>query len=140
MKKLFVLAALAFGIAAVFAADARKFDLTIDNIMRGPGLVGWSPEEVRWTPDGAKVFFSWKLYGDPLEKDRDTYVVNRDGSGLRKLSDEEKKDAPPPNGDRTRDRQRIVYSEEGDIWLWDAASGKRRVHRPPARFPGATST
>jgi dipeptidyl aminopeptidase/acylaminoacyl peptidase len=124
MKKLFVLAAV---IAAALAAHAQKFDLTIDNIMRGPGLVGWSPEEVRWTPDGAKVFFSWKLYGDPLEKDRDTYVVNRDGSGLRKLSDEEKKDAPPPNGDRTRDKQRIVYSEEGDIWLWDAATGKRRA-------------
>ncbi|HEV2718428.1 MAG TPA: alpha/beta fold hydrolase [Thermoanaerobaculia bacterium] len=119
MKKLFVIAAV---VAAAITAYAQKLDLTIDNIMRGPGLVGWAPEEVRWTPDGTKVFFSWKLYGDPLEKDRDTYVVNRDGGGLRKLSDEEKKDAPPARGDRTRDKRRIVYAEDGDIFLWD---GKR---------------
>jgi dipeptidyl aminopeptidase/acylaminoacyl peptidase len=126
MKKLFALAVI---VAAALAAHAQqqKFDLTIDNIMRGPGLVGWSPEDVRWTPDGAKAFFSWKLYSDPLEKDRDTYVVNRDGSGLRKLSEEEKKDAPPSFGERTRDKRRIVYAQEGDIFLWDAAIGKRRA-------------
>jgi dipeptidyl aminopeptidase/acylaminoacyl peptidase len=124
MKKLFVLAALAISVAAALVAHAQQFDLTIDNIMRGPNLVGYEPMEVRWMPDGTKVFFSWKQHGDPFEKDFDTYVVNRDGSGLRKLSDEEKKDAPPPNGERTRDKRRIVYSEEGDIFLWD---GKRHA-------------
>jgi len=124
MKKLFVLAALAISVAAALAAHAQQFDLTIDNIMRGPNLVGYEPMEVRWMPDGTKVFFAWKQHGDPLEKDFDTYVVNRDGSGLRKLSDEEKKDAPPPNGERTRDKRRIVYAEEGDIFLWD---GKRHA-------------
>ena len=103
---------------------AATFNLSIDNIMRGPNLYGWAPQDVRWTPDNARVYFSWKQWNDPLEKDRDTYVVNRDGSGLRKLSDEERKDAPPPNGDRTRDRRRIVYAEDGDIFLWD---GKRQA-------------
>ncbi len=116
MKRVFAIAAI---VAAAFAAYAQKLDLTIDNIMRGPALVGWEPQEVRWTPDGTKVFFSWKLYSDPLEKDRDTYVVNRDGSGLRKLSDEEKKDAPSSRGDRTRDKRRIVYTDDGDVFLWD---------------------
>ena len=57
--------------AALIAVSAhgQTFDLTIDNIMRGPGLVGYPPEEVRWTPDGSKVYFSWKQYSDPLEKD-----------------------------------------------------------------------
>src|ERR1051325_11613587 len=105
MKKMFVIAAL---IAAAVAASAQKFDLTIDNIRRGPGLVGYEPEDVRRAPDGAKVYFSWKQFSEPLEKDRDTYVVNRDGTGLRKLSDEEKKDAPPARGDRTRDKRRVV--------------------------------
>ena len=115
--------------AALIAVSAhgQTFDLTIDNIMRGPGLVGYPPEEVRWTPDGSKVYFSWKQYSDPLEKDRDTYVVNRDGSGLRKLSDEEKKDAPPATAERTRDRRMMVYIDDGDVYLWDAATGKRRA-------------
>src|SRR3982751_3359941 len=121
-----------FAFAAVLlilglAATAQQFDLSIDNIMRGPGLVGWEPDELRWSPDGARVYFGWKQYSDPLEKDRDTYVVNRDGSGLRKLSEEEKKDAPPSNGERTRDKRRIVYAQDGDIFLWDAATGKRRA-------------
>ncbi len=118
MKKWFAVVLLAV------AAQGQNFDLTIDSIMRGPNLYGYPPEEVRWNPDGAKVYFSWKQWNDPLEKDRDTYVVNRDGSGLRKLSDEEKKDAPPFGGDRTRDRRRIVYVDDGDIYLWD---GKRQA-------------
>jgi dipeptidyl aminopeptidase/acylaminoacyl peptidase len=124
MKKL----ALAIILAVVaFAAAAQQFDLSIDNIMRGPGLYGWTPEEVRWSPDGQRVFFSWKLYTDSLEKDRDTYVVNRDGTGLRKLSDDEKKDAPPANAQWTRDKHRAVYLDDGDVFLWDSATGKHRA-------------
>ena len=110
---------------AAFAAHAQTFDLTIDNIMRGPNLYGWPPQDVRWTPDGSKVYFSWKQWSDPLLKERDTYVVNRDGSGLRKLSDEESKDAPPFNGQRTRDQRAIVYVQDGDVYVWEA--GKHRA-------------
>jgi len=106
------------------AAQAQNFDLTIDNIMRGPNLYGYPPQDVRWTPDGSKIYFSWKQWSDPLEKDRDTWVVNRDGSGLRKLSDEEKKDGPPASGEYTRDKRKVVYVEDGDIYLWD---GKRHA-------------
>lgn len=109
------------------AAAAQQFDLSIDNIMRGPGLYGWTPEDVRWSPDGQHVYVSWKLYTDTLEHDRDTYVVNRDGSGLRKLSDDEKKDAPPANAQWTRDKHRAVYLDDADVFLWDAATGKRRA-------------
>jgi dipeptidyl aminopeptidase/acylaminoacyl peptidase len=119
-----------FALAAVlivvgFSVAAQQFDLSIDTIMRGSGLVGWEPDELRWSPDGARVYFGWKQYTEPLEKDRDTYVVNRDGSGLRKLSDEEKKDAPPSNAQWTRDRMRAVYADDGDIFVW--ADGKRRA-------------
>ena len=124
MKRIFV--ALLLTVVAL-AAAAQQFDLSIDNIMRGTGLYGWTPEDVRWAPDGRHVYFSWKLYTDTLEKDRDTYVVNRDGSGLRKLSDDEKKDAPPANAQWTRDKHRAVFTDDGDVFLWDAATGKRRA-------------
>lgn len=119
-----------FALAAVLVvlgltAAAQQFDLSIDNIMRGNGLVGWEPDDLRWSPDGTRVYFGWKQYNEPLEKDRDTYVANRDGSGLRKLTDEEKKDAPPANAQWTRDRMRAVFADDGDIFLW--ADGKRRA-------------
>jgi dipeptidyl aminopeptidase/acylaminoacyl peptidase len=121
MKRLLLVVAIAL------TAGAQAFDLTIDNIMRGPGLVGYTQEDVRWSPDGSKVYFTWKQYNEPLNKDRDTYVVNRDGNGLRKLSDEEKKDAPPATGDRTRDKRNVVFVDDGDIYVWEAATGKRRA-------------
>src|SRR5438477_6004866 len=43
----------------------------------------------------------------------------------RKLSDEEKKDAPPANAQWTRDRMRAVFADDGDIFLW--ADGKRKM-------------
>jgi dipeptidyl aminopeptidase/acylaminoacyl peptidase len=124
MKRIAI--ALLFAVVAL-AAAAQQFDLSIDNIMRGPGLYGWTPEDVRWSPDGQHVYFSWKLYTDTLEHDRDTYVVNRDGSGLRKLSDDDKKDALPVNAQWTRDKRRAVYLDDADVYLWDAATGKRRA-------------
>jgi dipeptidyl aminopeptidase/acylaminoacyl peptidase len=102
----------------------RKLDLTIDEIMRGPGLTGYEPSAVRWTRDGAKVYFSWKQYSDPIEKDLDTYVVDRDGTGLRKLSDEEADNAPPAGGDLSKDKSRTVYARKGDIFLYEHATGK----------------
>jgi dipeptidyl aminopeptidase/acylaminoacyl peptidase len=124
MKRIAI--ALLFAVVAL-AAAAQQFDLSIDSIMRGPGLYGWTPEDVRWSPDGQRVYFSWKLYTDTLEHDRDTYVVNRDGSGLRKLNDDDKKDAPPANAQWTRDKHRGVYLDDADVYLWDAATGKRRA-------------
>ena len=110
MKRIAI--ALLFAVVA-FTAAAQQFDLSIDNIMRGPGLYGWTPEDVRWSPDG--------------QRDRDTYVVNRDGGGLRKLSDDEKKDAPPVNAQWTRDKRRAVCLDDADVYLWDSAAGKRRA-------------
>jgi hypothetical protein len=81
-----------------------KFELTIDNIMRGPGLVGNEPRAVHWSPDSQRIYFQWKQAGEPREKDFDTYVVNRDGSGLKKLSEEEAKNAPPIGGETSKDK------------------------------------
>src|SRR3954451_17940329 len=122
MKRFALAAAL---VIISLAAAAQQFDLSIDSIMRGNGLVGWEPDDLRWSPDGSKIYFGWKQYTDPLEKERDTYVVNREGSGLRKLSEEEKKDAPPANAQWTRDRMRAAFVDDGDVFVWE--NGHRRA-------------
>ncbi len=108
-------------------AAQNRLELTVDTIMRGQGLSGWAPKSVRWSPDGQWVFFEWKQYTDPTEENFDTYVVGRDGKGLRKLTDEEAKHAPPTSGDWTRDRKRAVYVSRGDVFLYDVAAKQRRV-------------
>jgi dipeptidyl aminopeptidase/acylaminoacyl peptidase len=104
----------------------KKFELTIDNIMRGPGLVGYEPTGVRWSPDGRKIYFRWKQAGEPLKAELSTYEANADGTGLRKLSDEEVKLLPPTGGDLSDDKKTAVYAENGDIFLYDLRTGQRR--------------
>ena len=111
-------------IFAFHATPAGKFALTIDNIMRGPGLYGYEPAQVRWSGDGERVYFQWKQPSDPQIKDLDTYVVGRDGSGLKKLSEAEAKLAPPASGATTLDKKRTVYSRDGDLFLYDSTTGQ----------------
>lgn len=108
------------------ASPAKPFELTIDNIMRGPDLVGYEPTAVRWSRDSKKIYFSWKRAGEPHTADFATYVVNADGSGLRKLSEEEAKQQAPPNGDLSDDKKMTVYADSGDIFLYNNQTGERR--------------
>ncbi len=106
------------------APSAETFKLSVASIMRGPQLVGYEPSQVRWSGDGKQIYFQWKQYSDPHEKDMDTWVANPDGSGLRKLTDDETKLAPPTSGDVAPDKSQTVYTRDGDIFVYNHASGK----------------
>jgi dipeptidyl aminopeptidase/acylaminoacyl peptidase len=108
------------------ATTGKKFQLTIENIMRGPNLVGFEPSAVRWSGDSSKIYFQWKQASDPISAPFDTYVVNRDGSGLRKLPEDEARLAPPVSVDTNKDRTLSVFAEDGDIIVIENATGKRR--------------
>ncbi|MBI1765508.1 MAG: prolyl oligopeptidase family serine peptidase [Acidobacteria bacterium] len=112
--------------APASAQQPKKFDLTVDSIMRGPDLVGYEPTRVYWSPDSQRVYFRWKRAGEPRLKEPDLYVVNRDGGGLRKLSEDEAKLAPPANGEVSKDKRLTVFTEDGDLWLYDNAKNERR--------------
>ena len=75
-----------------------KFLLTIDNIMRGPGLYGYPPQEVRWSGDNQRIYFQWKQASDPIDQPVDTWMIPRDSGYPRKLSEEDAKTAPPVSG------------------------------------------
>ncbi len=108
------------------ARPAERFALTIDNIMRGPGLVGYEPAQVRWSFDSAHVYFQWKQSTDKLDAPLDTYTANRDGSGFRELTDEEVKALPLPAGDTSKDKRYTIYSRDGDVFIYDTDTGKIR--------------
>ncbi|HEX8128034.1 MAG TPA: alpha/beta fold hydrolase [Pyrinomonadaceae bacterium] len=110
------------------ASSAKRFELTVDSIMRGAALVGYEPGSVRWSQDGARIYFRWKQATEPRLKEMDTYVVNRDGTGLRKLSeDEARNNAPPATGELSKDKRWTVFTEEGDVYLYEHARGARRA-------------
>jgi dipeptidyl aminopeptidase/acylaminoacyl peptidase len=108
-------------VVLLFALAASAQQLSVDWLTRDPDLLGYAPRSVRWSPDSRRVFFEWKERTRPLEADFDTYVVDRDGRNLRKLSIDEAKDAPPEEGSWTRDHRRAVYVDDDDVVLFDGA-------------------
>lgn len=105
---------------------ARPFELSVDSIMRGPRLVGYPPTAVYWSRDSQRVYFRWKQADEPRLKETSLYVVNRDGSGLRRLSEDEARQAPPANGELSKDKTMTVFTDEGDVFIYDHAKGARR--------------
>ena len=105
--------------------------LTIDHIMQGPALVGYAPEAVRWAGNG-RLYFQWKQASDAPEKELDTYTVESDGAGLRKLTEprklteEDARLAPPAGGDENKSKTQVVFERGGDIFLYDRPSDRVR--------------
>jgi dipeptidyl aminopeptidase/acylaminoacyl peptidase len=106
--------------------SAKTFELTVDSIMRGPDLVGHPPTGVYWSQDGRRVYFRWKRAGEPRLKEADLYTVNADGTGQRRLSEEEARKAPPAAGELSKDRRLTVFTEEGDVFLYEHEKAERR--------------
>src|SRR5258706_12959756 len=108
----FVLLSLApqFAQAQKQTAATKPFELTDDSIMRGPRLVGYPPSGVYWSQDSQRVYFRWKQAGEPRLKEMSLYVANRDGTGLRRLSEDEAKQAPPATGELSKDKTMTVFA------------------------------
>ncbi len=117
------LVAAAVAQTSVVRAAARPFELTVDSIMRGPKLVGYPPTGLRWSGDSQRLFFEWRR---PGEDEPSTYVVGREGGEPRKLTDDERRSAPPVNGVWDDAHRRVLLVDAGDIVLVDSVAGTRR--------------
>ena len=90
--------------------------------MRGPELVGNPPNNLRWSGDSKELYFEWRM---PKEDVPATWVVARDGSGLRRLSEADRRSAPLANGEWDAARRRILGVDRGDIVVIDTVNRKR---------------
>jgi dipeptidyl aminopeptidase/acylaminoacyl peptidase len=121
----------------VFGPTARtapppKFELTVDSIMRGPKLVGYPQTGLRWSGDSSRLYFEWRR---PADDEAATWVIGRDGGEPRKLSDEERKSAPPASGGAwDKAHRRVLFVDQGDIVLVDTIE---RTRRQITRLTGA---
>ena len=122
MKKL-LLGALV-GSSLIAAAPPPSFELSVASIMRGPKLVGYAPDSVRWAGDSKEFWFEWRKPGDP---ENSTWVANAATGETRKLTDVERRSAPPANADWDAAHRRAVFSQAGDVVLVDTVAKTRRV-------------
>jgi hypothetical protein len=63
--------------------------------MRGPKLVGYAPDSIRWAGDSKEFWFEWRQIDD---KETSTWVANAATGASRKLTDAERKAAPSAPG------------------------------------------
>jgi dipeptidyl aminopeptidase/acylaminoacyl peptidase len=125
MSKSLAAAALTVAALALSAqphAAVRTFPLTIDSIMRGPDLVGYPPDNLRWSGDSQRLYFEWRQPKDDIAA---TWVVSRSGGTPIRLSEEERRSAPLPAGQWDKSRRRQVGVDSGDIVVIDTVAKKR---------------
>jgi len=133
VKRSVTLLALVLAAPALLAqapvAKTDKFALTVDSIMRGPDLVGYAPDSLRWSADSQKLYFDCRK---PGEDEASTYVVGRDGGAPSRLDDAGKKNAPPANGRWDKPRKRVLFADRGDIVVLDGSGTRRWITRTTA--------
>ena len=92
--------------------------------MRGPKLVGYPPTGLRWSGDSSRLYFEWRQAG----RRRGVDLGGRRATAAqpRKLTDEERRSAPPVNGRWDTAHRRVLFVDRGDIVLLDTVAGTRR--------------
>jgi Tol biopolymer transport system component len=94
-----------------------------------PGTVAGEPVP---SPDGSRIAF---VVADYSQATGDIYVVNLDGTGLRRLTDDSELDDSPA---WSPDGSRIVFRSyrsglDGELWIMDAADGGGLRNLTPQR-------
>jgi dipeptidyl aminopeptidase/acylaminoacyl peptidase len=125
-------------LSAPSSAQKAKFNITIENIMRGPELIGSYPSDIRWSANGDKLYFKWKK---PGEKEETLYFVTSRGGKPKKATEKELDLIPPINAVWDKKRERALFADDGDIYLIDFTKEKKiQLTRTPEkeRNPGFT--
>jgi dipeptidyl aminopeptidase/acylaminoacyl peptidase len=130
------LASALFAVPGQAQTPANGFDLSVRNIMRGPDLVGRSPDEVRFSEDGRWVYFRWRA---PEARDTLTHVYRVPAAGgvPEMLADSvADRIAPVMGGSWDASRTRRAFARLGDVYVTDVNGNERRITQTPARETG----
>jgi dipeptidyl aminopeptidase/acylaminoacyl peptidase len=119
----------------LFVSDVaypQGFELTVENIMRGPELIGEAPVPLRgggfgggafsWTPDSRYVYFRWKQPG--VDTARVVYRVGPRSGELERFENADPDTILAGPAVWSSDRRQAIYTIDGDLVLW--ADGEQR--------------
>ena len=110
------------------AGNAQEFELTVQNIMRGPDLVGSSPQPLEdggfqrggvvhsWSPDSRYVYFNWKQPG--VDTAETVYRVDPRNGEIERFPDADADTILAGSAEWSPDRRQAVFSRDGDLILW----------------------
>ncbi len=121
------------------AALAQRAPLTVEQITQRPETwIGAWPSQPFWTDAGDAVYFEWNPRGEmPADS---LWRVGPAGGTPQRVPADERRILPPrfggwtADGSYSPDRQRRAFERDGDVWVYDLASGAtERVTRTSAR-------
>ncbi len=101
---------------------ANRSALKIEQFMQGERFTGYAPQNISWSEDSKTIYFSWNPDLDTL---RSTYSVGIEGGQPQKLTPEVLRDLPG-DGDYNKAHTLKLYGKNGDLFLLDLASGRKR--------------
>lgn len=110
--------------AAATTAAAATSPLTLDRLFSEPGLLGTSPSSPTWSPDGTALAFLWR---EPTGARREVYLVDADGTGLRRLTSEAEGDAAAAEVLWAPGGRALLYRRAGELWQTDLQGNSRPV-------------
>lgn len=94
--------------------------LSLPEIMKGEEFVGYLPERIEWSADSRTIYFSWNPDHEPL---RSLYKADIQTGKVSKVTPEEEKSRPVIDS-YNADRSKMVYSQNGDLFLYDTRTTK----------------
>ncbi len=101
-------------------AQENTSSLSIKQIMQGEKFIGFSPDNIRWNPDGNHILFSWNPDNDTL---RSQYKLDARSGDIHKMTPTELMSEPGRSVAYSKDRTRYAYNMDGDIYLKHVATG-----------------
>ena len=113
----------------VGAQQAKPFDFSIKNIMRGPELYGRQPQDVRWSADSKWIYFTWLEPGtDWRETPKQFRVRAIPGSKPERVSIQQVDSTGSrfARGNRSHNGRYSVVEFNGDLYINDLTSGTTR--------------
>jgi dipeptidyl-peptidase 4 len=120
----FSLIAMLMAVPCAVAAKQPVVPLTLEQVTARPNIIGTSPAAPAWSPDSRRFVFAWNDSGMPF---RDLWIVEADGTGLRRLTDLQRTHPrpAPPTGRSTEAlaAQAGARAQSGVseyVWLRDA--------------------
>ncbi|MCX6169543.1 MAG: DPP IV N-terminal domain-containing protein [Ignavibacteriales bacterium] len=123
MKRILFALFLIYSVLPVNNIWAQKFKMSIENIMRNQKWMGTSPEEIYWSDDGSKIYFTWNR---SQAKEDSLFSYNTKDGKIHPLSLEEQKNLPSQYGSYNKNRSIKVYEKNGDIFLLEIKTGNQQ--------------
>ena len=99
----------------VFICNAQKSqELTVEKIMRDSKWLGVSPSNIEWSVDSKTIYFEW----DPKKNgSKDLYKTTTSNKNPQEVYISEKKDLYKNDIIYSKDRKKILFERNGDLFL-----------------------